>query len=421
MKQSVSLYHSPSTSTFGSADSWEGVFWRIAAMVLGAVALLRGIRMPSPVNATQSLVNYDHGLVKRGFFGATVGKWCGAGSYLHFSIVSYAFLLIFLLLLVVLTVQSGLFKKLGWGELPAIFFSSYAVTYFGNTVGKFDLILAAIAIAVLLIKRPLVRFAAAVPGCVIGMLLHEMFLVVFLPILIFSFVLDILLSEEAPEEKPGLAGVWVMSGVLTLLCFAMAVKLSMRHALSAAEFSAWLQELGRRSDFAVDARGLDPYRLSFADNLHLVDLMFLHSWHFDLLWTASLATFSVAIAPILAASLCITRAGVKRSPRALVVLVVGCSLAPLAMNLLGVDYPRWNGLVCLNAYLVLALLCRAMPLQHLALPKRFQHVALLGMALSFSSGEQLLDHRATNAFPFVDSTEHIVHYVKGNGWKAPAE
>ena len=52
-------------------------FWSFATVLFGAISIFKGIRMPTRWAATQALANYDHGFVKRGLMGATLGTVFG--------------------------------------------------------------------------------------------------------------------------------------------------------------------------------------------------------------------------------------------------------------------------------------------------------------------------------------------------------
>jgi len=70
----------------------DRLFWPFAAVFLGALSFAKGVRVPSRYNATQALIDYRSGLVKRGFFGATAGHWWHLESFSNFVEISYLLL-----------------------------------------------------------------------------------------------------------------------------------------------------------------------------------------------------------------------------------------------------------------------------------------------------------------------------------------
>ena len=192
--------------------------WRTAAIVFGTISLAKGLRAPSRWAATQALVNYDHGLVKRGLFGATLGHWLHLERYGRFSLASYALLAIFFALLVWFTVRSGILADLGSGEVVAVFFSSFAVTYIATLVGYLDICLGVLTLLALLVRDPRARFAVAVPISIAAILIHELFLFVFLPAVLFSFVLDGIRMVDRRQRRL----IWCFAGMLFLISAGLA-------------------------------------------------------------------------------------------------------------------------------------------------------------------------------------------------------
>ena len=75
------------------------------------------------------------------------------------------------------------------------------------------------------------------------------------------------------------------------------------------------------------------------------------------------------------------------------------------MYALGFDGGRWNTAVALSAYLVLLILCRAVPVSEpsplLLLGAAERNLAVLLLAFNMATGYGVFNGIATNPFPFV--------------------
>src|ERR1700761_25880 len=166
----------------------ERSFFKWSAALLGVVAFLKGIRLPNSWSFTQAQLDYRYGFIKRAFFGEVFTKHLALNVYGHFVVFSLLALLVTFALLIGFIWKSGAMERLASGALVVVFLSSFTVTYLASLVGYLAIVELALTMALLLIRQPYLRFFAALPVCVICTLIHEEFLVLFLPVLLFSFV-----------------------------------------------------------------------------------------------------------------------------------------------------------------------------------------------------------------------------------------
>ncbi len=393
-------------------------FWSVAAVTLGTVSLLKGMRMPGRWAATQALVDYDQGFVKRGLFGQTAGHWLHLERYGRFSLFSYAVLLVFVALLVTLTVRSGALERLGTGEPVLLFAASFATTWVAHLVGYMDVLLGTMTVALLLVRQPFARLLAAVPVTVLALLMHEMFLLAFLPVVLLSLAVDAVATGEAQRRRlvMGCAG-------LSVLALGMTCGLAFARPLSAGQVAAMETELAARANFPLRTDVFDVMMRGFFDNVAKIA----HTVRTDPGWDITLLLCAVVFAPTLYLLVrgvrWASRAVADESPlgRRLPVLAVAAALSPLGMYAVAWDSGRWDALVCLDAFLVLLVLARALPGPMPRFSGRFRNATVLAVGLSIAAGEGLMDYRTVNTYPFVTDFFHAGAGLARHGWVAPAD
>ncbi len=393
----------------------ERRFWSFATVVLGAVSFLRGIRYPNSWSATQASINYHQGLVKRGLFGATFGGWLHFERYLRFSLFSYLLMSVLVILLGLLVHQSGALRRLGAGEPVAVFFVSYALTFLANLVGYLDIPLGILTVGLLLIRDARLRAVAAVPLCVAGILIHEMFLIVFLPVVLFSFLVDGLQLASRRERSR----VWLIGAVVALVCFAMTVRLALQRPMTAAQVAAMRTEIEDKSDFPVNPGVFEVFLRSSSDNVHVVAEHFRkRAWVVGV--EAGVGAFLPPAVMMIAAFWLAARA-LKVAMERRLVLGAGmvAMLSPLLMYLFGWDAARWDALMCLESFLVLLVLVRTTRGQVVRLPMEYRYASIVVIAVGMATGGSLLDAKSENRFPFLLDLHRVSDEVKQDGWVCP--
>ncbi|HWZ50593.1 MAG TPA: hypothetical protein VNW54_03935 [Granulicella sp.] len=390
-------------------------FWRMAAILLGIVSFCKGVRLPSRWAATQAMVSYDQGLLKRGFFGETFGHWLHLEHYIRFSVVSYVLIAVFVALLALLVERSGALVRLGSGEPVALFFASFAVTYLAHLVGYLDIPLGILTLAVLLIKDVRVRFFVAAPFCLIALLIHESFFLIFLPVVLFSFVVDSTTLQNGRRRLEA----WGMCGILLCGAAATTAKLALLRPMTPQQVEALKREIARRADFPVRDDFFMVLQVSTIENLKMMKQHFLHQMRWDIMFLVSLAIFLPTLLLLFVAIARTLRGvGCRGYRRLLGAAAIVAASSPVWMHLLGWDSARWDALVCLETFLVLLILCRSLPGGTVLLPGEFRNATILVIALSMATGETLMDGKEIHTFPFSGLT-NLVHSVRQVGWTPP--
>lgn len=373
-------------------------FWTLTAWIVGGIAFGKGLMLPNRWSATQAQVDYSFGIVRRGLFGQVVTGPFGLQHYPRFVVASALILLVFVSLLVLYTIRSGIEQHFGNYQVSALFFSSYGFTYVANMIGYFDLILGSLAIFVLLIRNPRGRFLAALPISVIALLIHELFFFIFLPTLILSFLLQYgreRTGSTAPFRRRSaitMAALLALVGVVTTAC------IFLRPSLTEEQVSKMRLRVASRVDFDIKTEFFDVMTRSATDNAAVMRL-----WYKQRYWWLANTISLVDFAPTLLLLMLITGKVIRSTPALpgwAAWLATATALSPLAMHLLGFDAARWNAWVVVMAYLILLMVCSYSSDLSIRLTRPWRNAIILAIILNIASGNLLLDRRPDNTYPF---------------------
>lgn len=375
-------------------------FWHLLSFVLGAISLLKGIRFPGPWAATQAQLDYRDGFVKRGLFGTLFTAPLGLNHYARFAAFSFAVLAFAVVLLGVFARKSGV-GRIGSGEAAALFASGAALLYLGNLNGYDDVLLLALTLALLLIRRPVVRFAVAFPVCVAAMLVHEGFLLLLLPVVLFSFAADAVERRILPSRAA------LFAGVLGLCCVLTGVLVAARAPVKGDRAFREKQEIVARVDFPVRDAFFAVLTRSAAYN---VKLTLREQRHGEYQWSnvAGILTMlpMVALQIVYLRLVCAGSGHVWMRTSGWYV-ALAASLAPVLMYALGYDTQRWYAFVSISAFLVLALLVRALPAADFIVTPALRNATILTIAVSMAVNESMLTVHG-NDYPFVRSVRSLL-------------
>ena len=390
-------YHHRMLQRFAALFRQERPFWTLCTVVLGTIAVLRGCDRPNTWIITQAQITYSQGFVKRALFGELLTRPLHLYTSGRYTVISYLFMAVALVLLILFTQRSGVRQRLGNGEVAALFFSSYTLTYFVSDVGYFDALLLILTVPLLLIRSPTIRFLVALPFSALALLLHEMFLIAFLPIVLFSF----LLTYQTEETHQGKRRTVVFGAALTFVDLAITFLIALQPTLSATKVAALEASVRTQARFPVRHDFFVVLNRSFADNLHLM----VTSFYSDPDWWISQVASIFFFAPLvlllwLAIRRILAVAGFGHT-RLLRWSAAAASLAPLSLHLMGFDSVRWNCLVGLSTYLVLLTLCRHLPGPAVPPTNGFRNACVLAIALALSSSGSLIAGHLYS-YPFVN-------------------
>jgi len=369
-------------------------FWFTVTGIVGILALLKGIRLPNRWAATQAQIDYSQGFVKRGFFGAVVSGPLHLFIYSRFAMVSYLLLGLLAVLLVVLAFKSGISKRLGGVELLALYFGSYSVTLLASTVGYMDIPLAIVVVMLLFIRDPMLRLGLSLPLTIVCLMVHEMFLIVFVPVLLLSFVLQGI-NEDSQSAKR-----WVLVSVLILGCVALLTtfKIALLPSMSASQAALMTHKIASRVDFEPRQDFYDVMTRSANANWQVMKATFQTP---D--WKKTEITSAILLGPTVVLLLTsirhVLRNSVVSAKGWVFFLVAICACSPIAMHIYGWDYARWNGLVCLTSFLSLIVVVKFTKGASFPVSIKRQRLVTIVLLVSMASGGLLME-REDKFFPW---------------------
>jgi len=378
-------------------------FWSWTAVGLGIIALAKGIREPNAWAYTQAQLDYSTGLIRRGFFGATLGHLLQLNLNGHFAVVSTALLLGLMLLLVLLARSSKLMERMPAGELLAVYASSYSVSYLAHLNGYSDIPLALLCVGTLFMRRTGWRLAAAICATVIGILIHEQFFFAFLPLLAISVLFGAATGKTAAERRMACIG----GALLFVLGLCMVTYFARHAAVSDAQIQQLKQSMAGKADQPLDPELFKVMAFSQQKNMDTMMSVWRRPTYL-LGQVEGLLLFAPTAAVLSWATLLLLRRWMPEKHRWLYAGVLLAMLAPLSLHLVGWDKYRWDELVCLNAFLMLLLVSRLAGGVTIQLPMRLRQACLLVMLLNMASGGGMLDDRHIRPFPFMRSPDAVV-------------
>ncbi|MDR3692581.1 MAG: hypothetical protein P4L46_24590 [Fimbriimonas sp.] len=392
----------------------------MATIVLGVISLLKGIRHPGTWPATQALLNYDHGLIKRGLFGATFGKAFHLDHYVNFTILSYLLLYVLLRLLISLTIRSGVVDRLGRGEIAALFYSSVVISFLGVLAGYLDIVLASLTLFLLLIRDPQKRLFTAIPVCTAAIFVHEMFLIVFLPLILFSLVLDADAMGNLKQRKLQ----YRLAGLLAIGCTGLAWILSSVCVVSASVSRELMNEASKHADFKVDPNVYDALIRTATKNFSDMVRSYTQDSEWRMEFIVSILIFTpLTVMLVRTIGQMLEGHQGMASRKRLFALSLCVMFAPLLLNALGSDCARWDAMVCLDGFIVLMLLCRSMPDRRLDLSVGARNLIVLLVAINMATGEFMMgmvpNAPGANPYPFSGAFTQFVNDVEHQNWVPP--
>lgn len=352
----------------------ENLFALLLSPLVLLVALLKGLDGISTYGATQALIDYRFGLVKRGLIGALLGKPLHFEKLAHFYLFSLAVLALLLALLFTFGLFGGFRRRFASHTLLPLYFSSYAITYFAYCVGYNDAILFCLVIPLLFLRNSTWRLLAGLPIVVLGVLIHEIFLVLALPLLLLSFLIETNLRPDAPHRR----ALFLKAAALLVLTLGVTLRVALRPALPPAQIARFAAESARRADFPLNPEIFQLMGRSAADNVHLL----WRNAHTASYWRRQAGTLITMFPNTLL--LCLAMALALRStrptvPRWLWLACYAAALSPLALHLIAWDADRWNAETITTSLLVLILICRYTrgPIVHLSPRLRYTILFLI--------------------------------------------
>lgn len=366
----------------------ERRFWTTSALLLGAVAALKGLHLPGAWPLTAAELDYSQGFVKRGLLGWVYGH-LGLRQHAGLSVAFFLQLLALLLLLAVWARRTGIQARLT--PVLTLFAASYATTFLFHMVGYSDILNASLLVCMLLIRRVGWRLAVALPLCVAGLLVHENFLLLFAPVILLSFWLD----GEGYEH--GIPRAWWYGAALAVTLATAAAVIFLHPQPDGARVDA-LADIAWHADFPMREDYYQILTSSIGSNLKW---MLEVGWHrYSWLSAQVVGLFVFLPTVVVLMHSCRGILNTARANRWTRRLVWVAALSPLLLNVIGLDGMRWDMWVVIDSFLVLGLLLRRWPGAVTEVDHEGRNVIILVLALSMASGWGLFEKNTINPYPF---------------------
>jgi hypothetical protein len=183
--------------------------WRVPAALFLVVGLaaLRSERRVGPFHLTHWTFTYEHGFIKRGLVGEIVGRIVGPPSTALLAGLSFAFTVVVAALLFRLFLEPARREARFGTWLFALIAGTHSGTI-SNLVldaGRFDQIGLLILLGCLAVIRrgtPTMRWVLVPAACVVGLLVHEAFLFLSLPLILATWHYE----DAGPRQRAPCAG-----------------------------------------------------------------------------------------------------------------------------------------------------------------------------------------------------------------------
>ena len=383
----------------------ETRFWQACTVIFGLFAILKGLHKPSFWAATQAQLDYSHGLIKRGMLGTIYGA-LGVHHYRPLSAIFFAELLVFFGVLTIFTRRSGLSRRFGSPAVVTVFASSYAITFLTHIVGYTDIVNATVAMLLLLVREPHRRCLLALPLLPFALLVHENFLLLFLPVVLLSFYIDLCTAPDASSRRAALR----FGVLLAVLALVMAFATSLRPSMTPSQIAQMRVEIGARVDFPLREDFFPLLAASLGENVRTMLAMFLHMRFWWWMLSISLALLAPLAWALAHFTRRLVREGIEVSgadtPRLMAVTML-VMVAPLGMHLLGWDQVRWNVLCVFGGYLTLTTLSLHAPAERTLRLSTWERNAMIALvALNMASGWGLFNANQITPYPFYPELKH---------------
>jgi hypothetical protein len=325
----------------------ERCFYRLLLAAGGVIAVLKGLRLPYIWAATQAQIDYRSGYLRRGLFGEVcrrlhIPTW----HYSVFCAVAFGLLAGFFWLLARSVRRSGL-DAAGLGAFTALLASSFCITMLTNLVGYYDILMALLVLGVMQFKSPRVQVIAALVAGIVGVMVHELYAIAYLPVSLAGVVYA-LTGEERRQKM-----LWVGLAAALVIPWTM-VLVPMGHAkMVPADIAQLAAAIRARVDFpSHDGVIFEIFAYSSSGALHRM-LGYMHAGTYWVLEGFGLLAFLPTTLFFLGLAWRIASA--RR--RALRWYFVLCTLTPLLLNLVAYDRFRWFAMMELNAALCAIAAC----------------------------------------------------------------
>jgi hypothetical protein len=331
--------------------------------LLFAVAVLKGLRMPSLWAVTHMTFNYSQGFLRRGFFGQVLRVFGEERIYRYNFLFLCAAILFVLaglaLFLLVRRVFASDRSDRGLQAATLVLAASPGMVFLIHEIGYLDYV--GIVLVPLFIlwaarsRRLFLIFYVAIPISIILALVHESMIVMFAPTMLFTMVSHI--TTRGAGKPRRIRVLLVAHAILVMGVAVTASSLSGTLGTCSAERLQALQaSIARHSNFPLRGDGFDALQRSLRENLLVI--LPRHWSNPDnrnyLITTLAVSLPGLAFLGSYGVRL-LRRLGItKRARQILTISFLTAAVSPLLLNFIGWDSARWCAIAFMACFFCLA-------------------------------------------------------------------
>jgi hypothetical protein len=421
----------PSAPPERVAPEPPGVHFAVLTAFVFAVAVSKGLRLPSTWAATHMTFNYSQGFIRRGLFGQVL-RLFGETRSVRYNVLFLCAAILFVaaaigLGLLIRRMRAGDRGDRGLAAAILVLATSPGITFLVHEIGYLDYVgLAAVPFFLLWAARSQRRFAVfyvAIPLSVVLALIHEAMVVMFAPALVFALACHAVARGAALPRRTQV--LLVVHVVLAALAALLAASLVGTLGNGSAEQLRALQEsIARRANFPLRGDAFDAVQRSLRDNLLVV---LPRHWKYPVNRNYLITSLGVTLPGLafLAAYgvRLLRRLDLTRRARAILIgLLLVATVAPLLLNFIGWDSARWNAIAFMACFFCLASIrlflvppAASQDAGHRVADRLTLTWAALAMVAGLCTSYYgfLFDGKVVQWFPFVDQVGNALDVVKG--------
>ncbi|HEX5214602.1 MAG TPA: hypothetical protein VFV98_04025 [Vicinamibacterales bacterium] len=383
-------------------------------ILLLALAVLKGLRMPSRWAITQYLFTYEHGFIRRGLWGELLHRVFGTWTYYYLFLAAIGLVLLALLIAVVVRLSQRLDGAEGTAALLAIG-ASPAISFVTHLAGYLEqLVYLAVLGVFALRRRPALQTIAAAAVAVLTPLVHEAAIFWIGPLLGLA-----LLRGRDDDRQPATTRELLVVTAAILVVFAASTSVASVFGGASPVLADTIRVEGtghldirpRQDAFGVLSTAPDPaadMRSRWASMDTLLDLF----WSVLIFAPGTLFLTWLAVGRV--------RGGVNDglASHLAAALVVAAALSPLLLHAVGWDLHRWNALSAFNAVLAALLVFGTSTVARGSMLFRPTLLAVtLSVAIWGTAADLILfDAYGANHPPFTSQIMFLYESATTGGW-----
>jgi hypothetical protein len=229
-------------------------------------------------------------------------------------------------------------NRAGLGSLSALIAGSFCITYLVNLVGYLDIVMILMVLTVLAVPNPRLQLVTAAVFGIAGVLLHELYVIAFLPVSLATLV-----CWAGQKKKPALAAGIVVALLIPAILFSL---LTHRPELTEPQAIALGQEIQSRVNF----RAFTPMMGILSSPASIGRSYMLHMMSIKTWWVMELFGL-LAFLPTTIFFLTLAWRWAAPFGRVAQGYLLAAAFAPMLLNFAGYDRYRWLMMMGLDAIL----------------------------------------------------------------------